>query len=501
MRLPRYVHNWISYLGAAIATLALLIFLFLLILHSLTDAAHKPYASLIIFIVVPAILLFGLGLIPLGMFNEWRQIHSDDAGVITRLPVLDLNDGRVRNATSIFVVGTILLLFLSAFGSFQAYEATESVAFCGTLCHTPMAPEHTAYTNSPHARVRCVDCHVGPGADWYVKSKMSGLYQVYSVLFNKYPRPIAVPVHNLRPAQDTCQQCHWPEQFYEYQQRRQVHFLSDDANTRWEIDLVIKTGGGSPNTASAGGIHWHMNIDNRMEYIASDEQRQTIPWVRSTNIKTGEVREFNATEALSAEEIRTATKRTMDCIDCHNRPTHIYRSPRNALNLAMAAGRIDASLPGIKREAAKLLTREYDTAEAATAAIESGLYDFYSKEHPDVAASRRAAITQAIAEVKTIYSKNFFPEMKVRWDTYPENIGHFMAPGCFRCHDGQHQSADGTVISHDCSTCHTITAQGKPEALSFATDRKGLKFEHPDPSIADAWESMACHECHSGGES
>ncbi len=499
MKLPRSVHNWISYAGAGTACLALLIFFFLLALHSLTDAAHKPYASLVIFIVVPAFLLAGLGLIPIGMWREWRLIARTGSGSIEQLPVLDLNKARTRNASAIFVVGSILLLFLSAFGSFQVYEYTESVAFCGTTCHSVMAPEHTAYLNSPHARVRCVDCHVGPGADWYVKSKLSGLYQVYSVLFEKYSRPIPVPVHNLRPAQDTCEQCHWPEKFYEFQQRRQVHFLSDDANTRWEIDLLIKTGGGGSGTAYGGGIHWHMSTSNRVEYIAHDEQRQVIPWVRSTNLKTGESREFRTDDAPTPEEINGATKRVMDCVDCHNRPTHIYRSPRNALNLAMATDRIDASLPGIKREAAKLLTQEYATKDAALVAIENGLGNYFARVA--VPGSNPTAVQQAISEVKAIYLQSFFPEMKVRWDSYPDNIGHFMAPGCFRCHDGNHRSSDGTVLSNDCSLCHSIMAQGKPGEMHFASDRSGLTFVHPAEEVGDAWEAMQCHECHNGGES
>jgi len=498
MKLPRYVHNWISYLGAGIAGVALLSFGFLLILDTLADG-HKPYASLVIFIIVPSFLLFGLGLIPLGMLREWRFVARTGSGSLQRLPVLDLNDARSRNATAIFVVGTIGLLFLSAFGSFEAYEYTESVAFCGTTCHSVMAPEHTAYLQSPHARVRCVDCHVGEGADYYVKSKLNGLNQVYSLLLDKVPRPIPVPVHNLRPAQDTCEQCHWPEQFHGYQQRRQAHFLSDDANSRWEIDLLIKTGGGGPNTASAGGIHWHMNTTNRVEYIARDPQRQDIPWVRTTDVRTGAVREFSADESLSAADILAAPKRTMDCVDCHNRPAHIYRSPRTALNLSLAMGRIDPSLVGIKREAAKVLTQEYETGAAALAAIESGLTDFYAQQEPDPSAERRAAITQAITEVKAIYSNNFFPEMKVRWDAYPDNIGHFRAPGCFRCHDGNHRSSDGTVLSNDCDLCHSIVAQGKPGEISFAQDRTGLKFVHPGDDVGDAWEAMPCYECHTGG--
>jgi hypothetical protein len=283
MKLPRLVYNRISFVGAVIASLSLLMFIFLFILHTVSDTARVPYAGLVIFVVVPTFLLFGLILIPIGMFFEWRHWKRTGVRSIPTFPRIDLNNPRHLNAAFIFVVGSILLLFLSAFGSYQAYEYTDSVSFCGRLCHEVMQPEYVAYQNSPHARVACVDCHVGPGANWYVRSKLSGSYQVYATLFNKYPEPIPTPIENLRPAQQTCEQCHWPEQFFGGQQKKFVHFLPDEQNSRWEINMLIKTGGGSPETGQTEGIHWHMNIANRVEYIASDEKRQVIPWVKITN--------------------------------------------------------------------------------------------------------------------------------------------------------------------------------------------------------------------------
>jgi len=255
MNLPNSVHNRLSYAGAVIAGLALIVFGFLFFLHSVTDTARAPYASLLIFVLVPAVLVFGLALIPLGMLRERRHVRRTGEQSIPRLPVLDMNDPRQRNMVVIVAIGSVFLLFLTVFGSFQAYEATESVAFCGATCHTVMAPEYVTYQSSPHARVKCVECHVGPGAEWYVKSKMSGLYQVYAVLFDKYPRPITGPISSLRPAQETCEQCHWPDHFFQAQQRRIDHFLPDEQNTRWEIDLLIKTGGGKPGALETGGVH------------------------------------------------------------------------------------------------------------------------------------------------------------------------------------------------------------------------------------------------------
>ena len=181
-----------------------------------------------------------------------------------------------RNAATIFAFGTVLVIFVSAVGGYQAFHYTESTEFCGATCHDVMYPEYTAYKHSPHARVACVECHIGPGADWWVQSKLSGAYQVYAVIADVYPRPIPTPIENLRPAQETCEQCHWPQKFFGGQQKRFNHYMYDEANTPWPINMLIKTGGGNPRTGQAEGIHWHMNIKNNVEYIARDEERQEV---------------------------------------------------------------------------------------------------------------------------------------------------------------------------------------------------------------------------------
>ncbi|MBI2486055.1 MAG: NapC/NirT family cytochrome c [Deltaproteobacteria bacterium] len=498
MKLPRVIHNWLSYIGTAIAILALILFVFLFVLHTFADTAQVPYAGLVIFIIVPTILLFGVMLIPIGMFFEWRYLKRVGTASILRFPIIDLNNPQHRNAMFIFLLGSIILLFLSAFSSYKAYEVTESVAFCGTLCHNVMAPEYTAYQNSPHARVRCVDCHVGPGADWFVRSKLSGAYQVYAVLFNKYPQPIPVPIENLRPAQETCEQCHWPERFFGAQQKKLIHFLPDEENTRWEINMLIKTGGGGPETGLTEGIHWHMNISNRVEYIATDEKRQEIPWVRITNLKTGKTTEYMSTEnPLSEEVIARADIRKMDCMDCHNRPTHIFRPPSYSVNLALGTDKIDSTLPLIKSTGVHLLAANYPSTDSALNAIENGVEKFYQENYPKLTNDKEDAISRAIVELQNIYRNNFFPEMKVRWDIYPNNVGHLNFPGCFRCHDGLHKSVDGKVITKDCTACHTIIGQGRPQKMMISMEPKGLAFQHPE-DIGEVWQEMKCSDCHTG---
>ncbi|RMD86062.1 MAG: cytochrome C [Calditrichaeota bacterium] len=410
---------------------------------------------------------------------------------------IDLGNPTHRRATMIFSTGTVIFLFATAIGSYRAYEFTESVTFCGQICHEVMEPEYTAYQKSPHARVTCTECHVGPGAGWFVRSKLSGAYQVYATLFNVYPKPIPTPIKNLRPARETCETCHWPEKFHGSKEKIFDHYMVDEKNTKWSIRMLIKTGGGSKEAGIAEGIHWHMNLANEVDYIATDPQRQEIAWVRVKDHK-GNVREYMSEDnPIDTDDFKQYKIRRMDCMDCHNRPTHIFDSPSQAVNKALSAGRIDVKLPYAKKVAVEALIQEdYPSKDSAYVAIDNYIREFYETEYPQIAQTRKEAIDQMIREVQKIYRWNFFPEMKVRWDVYPNNIGHFLSPGCYRCHDGRHVSNDGKVIPNNCKNCHIIISQGtKNESKLIAPD--GLEFKHPE-DIEEAWREMACSECHTG---
>jgi hypothetical protein len=495
--LPQKVHNWLSYLGAAVAAIGLVVFAVLFALY-LTTGAAQPYAGLVLFILIPAVVLAGLFLVPLGMLLESRHQKRTGRPSIPRLPRVDLNNPAHRNAAFVFVTGVLLVTLFAAVVSLEGFQYTESPSFCGQLCHRVMRPEYTTYRDSPHARVACVDCHVGPGASWYVRSKLAGLHQVYATLLNKYPRPIPTPIENLRPAQQTCERCHWPNQFWGRLQTDFVHFLPDSGNSRWEISLSVKIGGGSARNNPASGIHWHMSISSRIEYFASDPGRQKIEWIRHTDLSTGRAIVYTTDgKAIDADTLPEDAIRTLDCIDCHNRPTHILLSPSRSLDLALAAGDIDASLPYIKRTGARVLTTKYPSRDSAMSAIEQTLSRYYAGGHPDQVAANPQALSTAVAVLQGIYDRNDFPGMKVSWDVYPENNRHFIFDGCFRCHDGTHKSADGQVVTHECTSCHIILSQGRPGALEYTEDVNGLTFRHP-VDIGGIWRQVPCHECHNG---
>lgn len=403
---------------------------------------------------------WGLILIPIGMLWLRRRLRSPEAiaaGVaLPRFPVLDLNDARQRLGFAFFAFSTLAFMTLMSGISYRAYGFMESVEFCGQLCHQVMAPEFTAYQNSPHARVTCVSCHIGAGANWFVRSKVSGVRQVLAVAFNTYPRPIPAPIRDLRPARETCETCHWPEKFYGDQTVTKVRFLPDEANTEQRSTMTIKTGGGGKEQGLPSGIHWHMNIKNQIEYIAADQERQQIPWVRLQDPE-GKVIIYSSKDfPLTPAQADQAEKRVMDCMDCHNRPTHNFRTPDEYIDSAINAERIDRSLPYVKREAVRALSQSYPDMETASKAISEALTSFYRENYPQVYASRSASIEAAVNEVQQAYANIVFPHMNVNWKTYADNIGHRASPGCFRCHDGKHVSPDGTVIRRECGTCHTL---------------------------------------------
>ena len=471
---PSLVGNAVSYVGILLATASLASIIFILLVE-FVGGKETPYIGVLLYLALPVGFILGLILIPVGMFLVRRRLRSPEAvaaGVaLPRYPVLDLNNVRQRLGFAFFILSTLSFTALLAGLSYRAYGFMESVEFCGQLCHKVMAPEFTAYQSSPHARVTCVSCHIGAGADWFVRSKLSGLRQVLNVTLNTYPRPILAPIRDLRPARETCETCHWPEKFFGDQTATRVRYLADEANTLLKTTMIIKTGGGGKELGLPSGIHWHMNIKNQIEYVATDRERQQIPWVRLED-PDGRVAIYVSKEvSLTPDQLDRAEKRVMDCMDCHNRPTHNFRSPDESIDLALNAGKIDTSLPYVKREAVKLLSQTYGDAEAAFRAIDQALTNFYRQNYPEVYVTRGPLIEAAVNAVQQAYSTSIFPGMRVDWKTYADNIGHQASPGCFRCHDGKHVSADGRVIRQDCGTCHTLPAPVEVPARAAAAPK------------------------------
>ena len=473
--------NWISLVGMVVGIGALFSFLLLLVLDAIAKVSN-PYVSILTYIVVPGFLTLSVAL---GFIGAWRERRRRAHGSGATSLQIDLNRPRDRRGVVAFIAGSVIFLLVSAIGSYHAFNFTESVTFCGETCHKVMKPENVTHEHGPHARVACVECHVGKGVSWFVKSKISGSYQLYAVAFNKYPRPIPTPITSLRPARDTCEECHWPQKFSGNKDRTFSYFQSDASNSPYSIRLSIKIGGADPSRGPVGGIHWHMVVGNSVEYIATDAARQKIPWVRITDPQ-GVVTVFH--EPKFTNDISRMEIRKMDCMDCHNRPSHRYVSPDRAVNLAMELNQIDRTIPWIKTNAVFALTEKYDTDDQARDGIATALAQRYPND---------PRIHDVIPVVQQIYRDNFFPEMKANWSVYPDNLGHMIWPGCFRCHDGKHKTDDKklTIKANDCNSCHTILAQGVGEEMNKLTPA-GQKFFHPG---GDLDENPTCNDCHTGG--
>jgi hypothetical protein len=490
---PSLARNFLSSLGLVIALIALVNIAFLVFADA--GSSHSnPYVGIFAYVLLPGVLCGGIGLFLAGMLLERRRRRRKSPEDVPAYPDINLNNPRTRHIVEWSIIGISVFVLISIAGSYKAYHYTDSDEFCGTTCHSVMHPEYTAYKASPHARVGCVNCHIGSGATWYVKSKMSGAYQLYSTAFNKFPRPIQTPVHNLRPAQETCEQCHWPEKFWGAQLKVFNHFGYDESNTARETRLLIKTGGGDPERGPAAGIHSHMNLQNEVSYI-SDEKRQRIDYIRVRNRKTGKVTEYFAPGvSLTPQQIAAAPQRKMDCVDCHNRPTHIYQPPDRSVDRALLANDIRRDLPFIKAQSVAALSKDYATTQQAVAAIDKSINDYYKTNYPAVYASRGKDIQSAVRELQTIFKTTRFPEMKTDWRTHPDNIGHFYYTGCFRCHDDEHKSRDGKVVSKDCTICHDVLGQKEGGVAMISAPE--ASFQHPI-DMGDL-RFATCSECHTG---
>lgn len=467
--------NVVSLIGTLLIITSLLLIAALLIMQGL-GFEGGAYIGILTFVLLPMAFLAGMLLVPLGVW--WRKRRDAKLAAqgkdVGQLPVFDLNVERTRGVLLGFVALAIPTLALAAGLTYKAVHYMDSDEFCGMACHKVMQPEYTAFQRSPHARVGCAGCHIGPGAEWFVKAKISGSWQLIAVAFDLYPRPIPTPVHSLRPATGTCEQCHWPTKFLGDRLKVRTHFADDEANTELKTALMVKVGG--KQAGQSHGIHWHVDPSHQVRYRA-DPTREKMYEVELADLAEGTTRLYKTDEPAP----EGTEWRTMDCVDCHNRASHIYRSPEFEVDLALEEGRIDRSLPYIRREGVRIITeKEYPSHEAAREGIAAAVRAFYAQNYPDVAAS--PAVEQAGKALGDAYAWNNFPHMKVTWNLYPNHIGHQQTPGCFRCHDNKHKTADGEKIGKKCGTCHNLVVE--EESNSPLLQELGLQEAPPEPPAA-----------------
>ena len=444
-RFEALVRHPVAIAGAMITTASAAVFI-ALVIAEFTGLFENPYAGLVVFIAVPALFVFGLLLIPLGMWLEQRrqQQHPETP---SGWPVFDFNQPIVRRRALMLVALTavnVIIILLAGYGSLHWMDSPQ---FCGQVCHTAVQPQFTAWSEGPHSRIACAKCHIGAGAQGFVQAKLAGTRQLVHVITGKVPTPVPPGAHMAPGAQaQTCLNCHQPKSGNADRVRVVREYADDESNTETVTALQMFMGG---PTSGGHSIHWHADPANRIEYVASGPDRQTIIYVKATDAK-GQVKEYRAAE-VTDQAISSGTRRTMDCVDCHNTVGHpISPTADRMVDRAIAAGQVSSKLPFARREGVRLVTASYPSQDDAVAAIDRGVRDFYAKQ----SGADQEAIARAAAALQGVYRRNVFPAMKVTWGTYPENRGHMTSPGCTRCHDDEHKAKDGSAISGDCEYCH-----------------------------------------------
>ncbi len=441
--------------GVALTTICFTLLILGLFGH-MTGLIENHYAAIVTFLIFPAGVLFGLILIPVSFVLRRKHWFKNSLG--KAFLVIDFSKKIHRRTVILCLVLSVINLTIFALVIYEAYHFTESDFFCGAVCHKVMDPEYTAYQRSPHAKVGCVQCHIGSGAEWYVKAKLSGLRQVKAVLDGSYRTPIPAPVEHLRPARDTCEACHWPEKFHGKRTKQFVSFSNDNQKDPSIQEIALHIGGRNPYTDTFEGIHWHVSKDVKVEYESLNTTRTAIGKIKVTK-PNGITEEYDVPGA--AEEKKAEGEgvwRTMDCIDCHNRPTHVYENLAEKIDLGLYSKKINPDLPGIREDSFTVLQTGYKSREEAKEQIVEDLVTLQAKRNGDAfVKEHEAALVTSGKYLLDAYFSNVWPDMKVTWGTYKGHNGHQDEAdgyGCFRCHDDTHETKFGKTISQSCDLCH-----------------------------------------------
>jgi len=451
--------HWISRLGVTLTTSSFIVFVFLEVL-SLLGIFTNAYLGLITYIVFPTLFVIGLLLIPIGWWVMVRRSGKTSSELLSEKFSKDEVEGKTFCSRLFRIIGILTIaniLFLTA-ASVRTLHFMDQPHFCGTACHKVMNPEWVTYQQSPHARVKCVECHVGEGLDALIDSKINGAYQIISLTFNLYETPIPTPVTNLRPARETCEKCHWPQKFLGNRLKTYVHYDFDETSTPRYNTLNMKIGTGEESHAK--GSHWHVAERNRVNYLAADEKRFVMEWAEVRQ-EDGTLKRYSNQIVINQPQESSQSIRTMDCVDCHNRATHIYELPDLAIDDQISKGLMNRTLPYTKKESLGALIKSYSNKETGIQLIAVGLENFYRDNYPKAFQSS-LSLDSVVTVLRDVYHRNIHPGMNIAWGSYPNHIGHRKGPGCFRCHNPYMVDDEGNAISDDCPLCHSL--------LSFESD-------------------------------
>jgi len=462
--------NWLGTTGVVLTTTAFILFLLAELLR-MAGIVTNAYVGLITYLALPLLFVLGLLFVPLGWWLHRRRTGKSTRELLSERFEAELvasSPAGSRVVRTIITLTLVNVVFLG-FGGARMLGFMDQPHFCGTACHSVMNPEWVTYQSSPHARVRCVDCHVGQGARAAFDAKLNGAWQMISVTFDLHERPIPTPVHNLRPARETCERCHWPQAFYGDRIRRIVRHAADEASTPRYTTLSLKVGSGSGRRR--GEIHWHVAGHNQVRYQATDRSRMAMRWVEVRQ-PDGSYRRYSNRRAPPGAA-PPPDVRVLDCVDCHNRATHIYEDPEDAADRLVAIGAIDRGLPFARRQALAALTGSY-RAGTGPRAVDLDFRGHYRRHHPDAITKRGRQIDRAVRSLQDVYRRNIHSGMNITWNAYPDHIGHRRGPGCRRCHSPDMVDGTGRPVSSECTLCHSMLAYDSAAPFQF--------LQPPDPA-------------------
>lgn len=495
-KLPKSIYNYVSAIGAVLVLGSILELIFQLLIALFTNQ-NGYFLGIFMFVFVPLNLMLGIILIFAGIYISKRISKSKNTGE-------NLEQGpnehyaSQNKAVIVFIIGMVIFFVVVMIGNIKTMDFANSDAFCGEICHSAMEPEFISYKNSKHDNVTCIHCHYSDNDNLFIKSKLAALRQIGTIVGGDYKHPLTIPPHTLEPGRNTCEHCHKPAMFNPRILRNKENFLSDKENTKWITRLILRVGNEHSSKVSTKGIHWHMHRDNIVQFVSLDDKKQDLPWVRYININENDTTIYiDSTSDFQPSSLDTVEIFTMDCMDCHNRISHNFASPSEFIDREISQGNISETLYEIKRLLIDICEEEFPNVDSLKTYSIIYLKNFYTKNYPGYYLKNEKIIKSAITVFTNEYAKNIFPEMKVKWDSFPSNAGHKYNPGCFRCHNDLHKSEEGIILKRDCNQCHTITSQGNPNYLENAIHGEELEFSHP-VDIDESWRETNCNECHTG---
>jgi len=498
-RNPHPIYNWMSGIGVALASVGLSAVLFQIALDLLVGA-HSGYSGLAL---LPALglTLVGVGLVVAGWLRERRRQRRGVRSSFFETWIVD-PWGVVRQHgwwyAPLLIAVVALGLFGAGAGTVGIVEYSESNQFCTETCHAVMGPEGATYAEAPHSRIACVSCHVGAGPEGFFAAKLGGMRQLYALATDTVSRPIPTPIHPSHIDRELCESCHAPERDAGIRAWEHAYYPTLDATEPTRVAMVLTVSDGGIGALGGEGVHYHMQISRKVEYVARDAQRLEIAWVRVTDAD-GATHEYELDGGELSDDERAALPiRTMQCTDCHSRPAHPFPTATDTVNRALDARLLPRDLPSIKEVGVLALDGDYDDTAAALVGIEESIRSYYEEEEPELLTERSEDIDEAVDTLQALYQRTIFPEMKADWRAHPDHSGHLDSPGCFRCHNDQMLDADGDSPTTECASCHAVIAQDDETIAAMDEFESGRDFVHPEDG-GTFEEFTLCSDCHDGG--